>query len=148
MAKSKATFHKKELENKRRKDKQEKLEKKAERKARGTSSFNDMIAYIDENGNITDQPQDIQNRKVYTLEEVPDAVAKNEGNAAEEGPRTGAVDYFNTSKGFGFIRDAFGDRVFVHKDYCDFPIREGDKVTFETQMGDRGPLAVNVKKVG
>ena len=52
MAKSKETFNKKEKEKKRLKQKQEKMEKMQERKANATKgkSLEDMMAYIDENG--------------------------------------------------------------------------------------------------
>ena len=54
MAKSQETWSKKEKEDKKKKKKKEKEQKKEERKAnKGTKSFEDMIAYIDENGNFT-----------------------------------------------------------------------------------------------
>jgi hypothetical protein len=60
MAKSKETFLKREKEKKRIKQRQEKQEKMEERKANGDKpkSLEDMLAYIDEDGNISSTPPD------------------------------------------------------------------------------------------
>ena len=55
MAKS-MTVGKRENEKKRLAKREEKLKKKESRKLSGTSSFDDMIAYVDENGMITSIP--------------------------------------------------------------------------------------------
>lgn len=58
MAKS-YSFSKRELEKKKQKKRIEKQKKKEERKANaGSASFEDMIAYVDEFGMITDTPPD------------------------------------------------------------------------------------------
>ena len=61
MAKSKETFNKKEKEKKRRKQKEEKKQKIEERKGnrRDGNSLEGMMAYLDENGNLTDTPPDM-----------------------------------------------------------------------------------------
>ena len=58
MSKSQETWNKKEAEKKRAKKKQDKEQKKEERKANAgnSSSFEDMLAYVDEYGNITSTP--------------------------------------------------------------------------------------------
>ncbi len=60
MARSKETISKREKEKKRLKQKQLKQEKKEDRKnnARKGKSLEEMMAYVDENGNLTDKPQD------------------------------------------------------------------------------------------
>ena len=60
MAKSKETFNKKEKEQRRNKAKQDKKARMEERKAnkKKGGSLEDMMAYIDENGNITSTPPD------------------------------------------------------------------------------------------
>lgn len=60
MAKSKDTYSKKEKEKKRLKQREEKKEKMEQRKANPSKgkSLDDMLAYIDENGNITSSPPD------------------------------------------------------------------------------------------
>jgi hypothetical protein len=47
--------NKRELEKKKQSKRLEKQKRKEERKANGTSSFEDMIAYVDENGMLTDK---------------------------------------------------------------------------------------------
>ena len=57
MARSQQSFSKKEKEKKRRKRKKEKQERREQRKAekaeRGDVKFEDMLSYVDENGNLT-----------------------------------------------------------------------------------------------
>jgi len=70
MGKSSETFSKKEKEKKRLKKQQDKKEKAAERKANSDKgkSLDDMMAYVDENGNITDTAPDLSRRKSVRLE--------------------------------------------------------------------------------
>lgn len=147
MAKSKETFGKKEKEKKRLKQRQEKREKMEERKANsGKKSLDDMMAYIDEDGNITSTPPDPKKKKVFNVEDMQIGVPKYQ--AEEEDPiHTGVVTFFNESKGFGFINDAkTGERVFVHVNQLTEAIYEQDKVSFEVENGPKGLNAVNVKK--
>ncbi len=59
---------------------------------------------------------------------------------------TGTVKFFNETKGFGFIVDsASGEEIFVHVSGLVDTIREGDKVTFDTERGKKGMNAINVK---
>jgi hypothetical protein len=66
MGKSQETFNKKEKEKKKKKKQQEKENRKEERKANSDKgkSFEDMLAYVDEYGNISDTPIDPKNRKI------------------------------------------------------------------------------------
>lgn len=61
----------------------------------------------------------------------------------------GTVKFFNTEKGFGFIKHADSDKeTFVHVSGLNgAEIREGDKVEFDVQMGKKGMNAVNVAVV-
>jgi len=63
---------------------------------------------------------------------------------------TGTVKFYNVKKMFGFITGDDGKDYFVHISGLQEGTRiyEGDKVEFETEEGERGPKAVNVKKVG
>jgi len=57
----------------------------------------------------------------------------------------GTVKFFNETKGFGFITPDDGGRdIFVHVSGLTDEIREGDKVTFDTEEGRKGLNAVNV----
>ena len=61
----------------------------------------------------------------------------------------GKVKFFNEMKGFGFIEGEDGKEVFVHKSALEegVTLNDQDEVTFDVEEGDRGPKAVNVKKV-
>lgn len=60
--------------------------------------------------------------------------------------KNGVVKFFNSTKGFGFIKDeSSGEDVFVHSSGLSDEIREDDKVTFDVQNGKKGLNAVNVK---
>ena len=149
MAKSKETFNKKEKEKKRLKQRQEKREKMEQRKANATKgkSLDDMIAYIDENGNLSSTPPDPKMKKVFKVEDVQISVPRYEAEEDADATLEGKVSYFDTSKGFGFILMAqTGERVFVHVNQLTEPISENDQVTFEVESGPKGLSAINVKK--
>ena len=149
MGRSGETFGKKEKEKKRAKDRQEKQEKMEERKANAKKgkSLEDMMAYIDENGNISSSPPDPKKKKVFNQEDMIIGVPKHIPGSEEDAVRTGVVAFFNDEKGFGFINDLqTQERVFVHANNLSEPIKEGNRVNFEVEMGPKGPSAVNVKK--
>ena len=59
---------------------------------------------------------------------------------------SGTVKFFNESKGFGFVVDnSSNEEIFVHVSGLIDNIREGDKVTFNTERGKKGMNAVDVK---
>jgi cold shock CspA family protein len=148
MAKSRETFSKKETEKNKEKKRKEKEQRREERKANAKSgaSLEDMMAYVDENGNITSTPPDPTKKKVIKEEDIVIGVRKQEPVKLADLIRKGRVTFFNDSKGYGFIKDQESqDSVFVHVNSVDGPIKEGDKVTFEVEMGPKGPNAVRVK---
>ena len=58
---------------------------------------------------------------------------------------TGTVKWFNSDKGYGFISTEEGKDVFVHVNGLTDEIREGDKVSFDVEEGQKGLNAVNVR---
>lgn len=146
MSRSQDSWNKREREKKKQKEKQDKADKKAERKQQGTRGIDDMMAYVDENGNIVDSPPD-PNRKVEVkLEDIVIGVPKKSELDEAETIRTGIVSFFNEAKGFGFIRDLqTGESIFVHINACQDRIGEGNKVQFDVEKGPRGLQAAQVK---
>jgi cold shock protein len=58
----------------------------------------------------------------------------------------GTVKFFNTDKGFGFIKhDDSAKETFVHASGLIDQIKQNDHVEFDVQNGKKGPTAVNVK---
>ena len=149
MSKSKESFNKKDRENKKRKQQELKREKKESRKSSGSSeNLSTMMAYLDENGNLTSTPPDPSLRKTFNLEDIQIGVpAGNISEEPEEAVKEGVVSYFNLSKGFGFIiQDKTGERIFMHVNQMKDRISENDRVEFETERGHKGLSAVNVKR--
>lgn len=149
MAKSRETYGKKENQKKKLKQRQEKAEKMEERKANAKKgkSLNEMMAYIDENGHISDTPPDPRRMKIFLQEDMQISVPKQEARQEGDSIRKGVVTFFNDEKGFGFINDLLTqERVFIHINQLTEPIKEHDKVSFEVEMGFKGMSAVNVKK--
>lgn len=143
MAKS-MTVGKRENEKKRIAKREEKLKKKESRKLSGTSSFDDMIAYVDENGMITSTPpaDNIQKEEI-SLDEIIIATPKKE----EEEPAIlrGRVEFFNEARGFGFIKDLSGvEKYFFHVNNVVGTIAENNIVTFDLERGVKGMNAVNI----
>ena len=70
----------------------------------------------------------------------------NEANTQEA--QTGTVKFFNTSKGFGFIKQKSGQELFFHVSETDgAEPQDGDNVEFEIGQGRKGPCAIKVKIV-
>ncbi len=152
MGRSQETFNKKEVRNKKekkRKDKEKKrLARKEREKVKGSSSFEDMIAYVDENGMITSTPPDPTKKKKIKLEDIEIGVPSRDPSQAYDPIRKGIVSFFNDSKGYGFLKDSeTQESVFVHANNLLEEIKEGNLVSFEVEMGPKGPTAVRVKVV-
>jgi len=149
MAKSQETWNKKETEKKRQQKKKDKEQKKEERRANAKegSSLDDMLAYVDENGNISSTPPDPRKKRKINEEDIAIGVPKQETIQVEV-IRKGTVTFFNDSKGYGFIKDQeTQESIFVHLNGLVDKVKENSKVTFEVEMGQKGPNAVNVKVV-
>ena len=150
MSKSQETWNKKEREKKKQKIRKEKEERKQERKenAQQGKSFDDMIAYVDENGNFSSTPPDPRRKVQVKLEDIEIGVPKQAAYNPADGIREGIVTFFNETKGFGFIVDQeTKESVFVHANGLIDQIKENSKVSFEVEMGQKGPNAVGVKLI-
>ena len=150
MAKSQNRSIKNEKEKKKAQKRQEKEQRKEERKAssRDGNSLDEMMAYVDEYGNISSTPPDPTKKISVNADDIVIGVP-TQIESKEASVRTGTVTYFNDAKGYGFIRDnKSGESIFVHSSVLNFNLQKDDNVTFETEIGPRGLTAVNVQKAG
>jgi cold shock CspA family protein len=148
LARSTETFSKKEKEKARLKKSKDKKEKAENRKANAGKgkSLEDMMAYIDEYGNITSTPPDPSRKIKINAEDIQIGVAKQQ-DLPDDAVRNGVVSFFNESKGYGFIKDLqTQESIFVHINALTEPLKENNMVTFETEQGPKGLSAIKVKK--
>lgn len=146
-----STWNKKEREKKKQQDRKEKEERKQERKehAKKGQSLEDMMAYLDENGNISSTPPDPRKRVNIKLEDIEIGVPKQKESDETDLLRKGIVTFFNYEKGYGFIKDVESqESIFVHINSSADELKENSKVVFEVEKGPRGLNAVNVKVAG
>jgi cold shock CspA family protein len=148
MGRSQDTFNKKEVRNKKEKKRKEKEKKRLARKDQEKKGgLDDMIAYVDEDGNITSEAPDPTKKKVeLKLEDMEIGVPTRDNSQKMDPIRKGTVSFFNDSKGYGFIKDSeTKEGVFVHINNVIDEIKEGNLVSFEVEMGHKGPTAMRVK---
>ena len=146
MAKTQQTWNKKEKEKKRLKKRDDKVKKMEARRANAAgTNFDDMIAYVDENGNLSSTPPDPAKKQKIIAENIEIGIPKKEPGATRDINREGIVTFFNHSKGYGFIKDSeTNESVFTHINGILDPIKENDRVSFQVEKGKKGLAAVNV----
>ncbi len=146
MARSQNAFNKQQREKKKLQKKKAKQQKKEERRANSPGGdLDNMMAYLDENGNIIDTPPDQQPTKPNRTpgkeieEKAPDL----------DSERRGKVVYFSSDKGTGTIlQDHSNERFKVFDDGLKVRVQEGDTVRFNLKEEEDQHIAINVRKVG
>jgi cold shock CspA family protein len=147
MGRSQESFNKKEVRKKKAKKRQDKEKKRLAKKDDDKKGgLDDMIAYVDENGRLTDTPPDPASKKKTKVEDIEISIPRQDPNDKPDPIRRGRLTFYNDSKGYGFIRDAeTQESVFVHVNEFQDDIMEGNMVSFEVEKGQKGPAAVRVK---
>jgi len=145
MGRSSISYNKKELEKKRAQKRKDKQQRKEERKASGSSgSLDDMIAYVDENGVITNEIPEPSNKQEIDIEDI--AVSTPKKQDVPDPILKGRVEHFNKDKGYGFIKDVgSAEKYFFHITDAFPNISEGATVSFELARGNRGLNAVKIE---
>jgi len=147
MGRSQESFNKKEVRNKKEKRRREKEKKRLAKRDSEKNGLDSMIAYVDENGSITDIPPDPSKKTKIKAEDISISVPRGE-NVKSSPDRKGTVSFFNDSKGYGFIRDTeTKESVFFHINNAEGDISEGNLVSFEVERGQKGPAAFKVKQI-
>ena len=147
MGRTQETFNKKEVRNKKEKKRKEKEKKRLARKEKEkTGGLDDMIAYVDEHGNLSSTPPDPTKKKDIKSEDIEINIPKRDSSHKSDPVRKGIVSFYNDSKGFGFIKDMETQQsVFFHVNNILEEVKENNVVSFEVEMGQKGPTAVKVK---
>lgn len=137
------SYNKKEVEKQKQQKREEKAKRKEQRKHEGSKSFEDMIAYVDENGQLTSTPPDLTKRTEVSIESIQVSTQKRE--EVEDAPLMGRVEHYNPEKGYGFIKDQSSvEKYFFHINNAPANIKIGNKVTYELERGRKGLCAVNI----
>lgn len=138
------TSGKREREKIKQTKRQDKQKKKEDRQSSGSLSFEDMLAYVDENGVLHTTPQDFKPKTKIDASEIAVSVPR-QAEMEDAAPLQGKIEYFNASKGYGFVKDAeSGEKYFFHITNAPAEIAEGDLVTFEIEHGMRGINAIQI----
>ncbi|WP_300597783.1 cold shock domain-containing protein [Niabella sp.] len=138
------TWNKREREQKKRNAKKQKEERKQERKENSgkAKGLDDMLAYVDEYGNLSATPPE---RNAIKSDYIPPVVANSRELNAIDDTRKGVITFYDSNKGYGFIKDSTtGESIFVHVNSASVQLKEQLKVAFEVQKGPKGMVAVNV----
>src|SRR5579872_2997387 len=144
------TWNKRERERNKQQKKKEKLERREEKKLanKGSNDLESMLAYVDENGNLSSKPGDPRKKISINVEDIEIGVAKQRELNPEDLVQVGVVTLFKTDKGYGFIKNLeTQESYFFHVNSLIDPVKENNKVSFEVQKGPKGLNAVNVKVV-
>jgi cold shock CspA family protein len=146
MAKSNS-FNKREIEKNKSQKRKEKQLKREARKLEPSDSFEDMIAYVDANGMITSERPEPSKAEEIKLEDIEISIPPRE-EEEKTGDPTGRVEFFDESRGFGFIKEADSPRkFFFHKSNAEYGIAENDLVSYRLENGLKGVNAVDIKIV-
>jgi cold shock CspA family protein len=144
------TWNKRERERRKQQERQQKIERRQERKhqSKDGQRLEDMLAYVDENGNLTSQPPDPKKKISIDAADIDISMSGRSGADEEELLHTGIIAFFNNEKGYGFIRDQKSkESIFVHATSLQEAVKENNKVSFQVEKGPKGLNAIHVKVI-
>lgn len=140
------SFSKKENFKKKQAKQKEKALRREERKENNDKgkSLDDMIMYVDENGQLTSVPPEDREKIEISLDDIQLGAAPIE---EEELRKTGIVTFFS-EKGYGFItEDRTKENVFFHSNNATEILKKGNKVSYEKERSPKGFSAIDIKIV-
>lgn len=140
------SFAKKEKLKKKLQKQKEKALRREERKTDNNKgkSLDDMILYVDENGQLTSVPPSEQQREEIELDDIVLGAAPL---IAEDPIKTGFVNFIS-DKGYGFItQNDTKENVFFHQNQVEVELKMGNKVRFEKEKSQKGFAAVNIELI-
>lgn len=141
------TYSKKENDKKKLQKLKEKALRREERKHNNNKgkSLDDMLVYVDANGQITNTPPDLSEKVEISLEDIQLGAAPHD---VDETFNKGTVTFYNEEKGYGFINDHRPkESIFVHANQLSEVLKKDDKVSYEKEKGSKGYIAINVIKI-
>src|SRR5882724_8362418 len=128
------TWNKRERERNKQQKKKEKLERREEKKLanKGSQGLESMLAYVDENGNLSAKPADPRRKVSINVEDIDISVPRQREMDPGDLSQVGVVTLFKTDKGYGFIKNPeTQESYFFHVNSLIDPIKENNKVSFE-----------------
>ncbi|MDH6251564.1 CspA family cold shock protein [Chryseobacterium sp. H1D6B] len=140
------SFSKKENFKKKIQKQKEKAMRREDRKTNNNKGkgFDEMLLYVDTNGQLTSTPPDGDEREEINPENIQLGAAPI---AEEEIRKSGIVTFFS-EKGYGFItEDRTKENVFFHTNNCAHPVKKGNKVSFEKERSAKGFSAVDIQLI-
>lgn len=97
----------------------------------GSRSFEDMLAYVDENGVLHTSQEDVKPREEVGISEIEVSVPR-QSEIEDEEPMSGRVD-IHRFEGIRLHKDASdGEKYFFHITNAPAGIAEGDRVTLNS----------------
>ena len=138
------SFSKKENFKKKLQKKKEKALRREERKETNDKgkSFDDMIMYVDANGQFTTTPPDRNTDEDFELGDIQLGAAPIE---ADDPIKKGTVTFLS-DKGYGFITEEKSkENIFFHSNNSEEIIKKGNRVSFEVEKSPKGLSAVGLK---
>src|SRR5258708_14606243 len=107
-----------------------------------------MLAYVDENGNLSSKPVDPKKKVTIHAEDIEISVPRDREIHPEDPSQVGVVTLFKADKGYGFIKNLEKqESYFFHVKSLIDPVKENNKVSFEIEKRTKGLNAINVRVV-